>query len=167
MATYSYKEVHEEGVSAVTATPSVQVGTRRLNNGIEYVYCYNAGNAASDGATRIGSPVILTGVSGYTFTANTFTTAADFSSTFSFLGVTHNATCPSGSYCWVATRGPVSVYCDSVAVVAGDNVTMADGGIAFTVITFTSELTQFVGMPFFRALSTKAAASGIVSIYLK
>jgi hypothetical protein len=67
----------------------------------------------------------------------------------------------------VAIRGPVSVYCDAAAVVAGDALTMADGGIALTVYTFTSEVTQVAIMPFFRSLSTKAAASGVVDIYLK
>jgi len=163
MSAYSYREINTESVSAVTATPSVQLGTRRLLDGREYVYAYCGGA----GDANQGSPAILTSVSGYSFICNTFTTAADFSATFSLLGVVQNATCASSSYCWVATRGPVSVYCDAVAVIAGDNVTMADGGVAFTVITYTSELTQLVGMPFFRALSTKGAASGVVDVYLK
>jgi len=165
MSSYSYKLVEIESVSAVTATPSVQLGTHRLENGREYVYCYNYGGGNGD--SRVGSPCIVTGVSGYTFLVNTFTTSSDFSATFSLLGVTQNATAPSGSYCWVATRGPVSVYCDAAAVIAGDALTMADGGIAFTVYTFTSEVTQVAAMPFFRALSTKGAVSGVVDIYLK
>ena len=34
-----------ESVSAVTATPSVEVGTRRYYKGKDYIYCYNAGGS--------------------------------------------------------------------------------------------------------------------------
>jgi hypothetical protein len=161
MSTYSYKLVNEESVSAVTATPSVQVGTRRLVNGNEYVYCYNDGGAANKGA-----PCILTSTSGYSFVI-TYATAANTS--VAFLGLLNNATCAAGSYAWVCTRGFGGAYVVSAAVVAGDNLWIKDGGGQCSVVTFTSLPTIIVGKGIIgRALSTQtAAATGCIDVYMR
>ena len=161
MSTFSYKLINEESVSAVTATPSVQVGTRRLADGREYIYAYNDGGIANKGA-----PVIMTAVSGYSF-VKTYATAADTS--VAFLGILHNATCAAGSYAWVCTRGVCDAYCDANAVIAGDNLTIVDGGGAFRVYTYTSSLTQIVAAGvMLRALGTLAGtASGPVAVLLR
>jgi hypothetical protein len=160
MATYSYKLVNEETVSAVTATPSVQVGTRRLADGVEYIYAYNGGSAANKGC-----PVILTSVSGYTFVV-TYATAADRGSVI--LGIVNNATCAAASYCWVATRGIMGAYVVSAAVAAQDTLIIKDGGGECRVATFTSSITQLAagGCIVGRALEVNTAAnSGVVSVY--
>ena len=161
MAAYGYKEVSEESVSAVTATPSVSLGSRQAEGGREYIYAYNGGSAANKGA-----PVILTATSGYTFVV-TFATAAD--TPCNLLGVVNNATCAAGSYCWVATRGNVGVYVISMAVAASDALIVADAGGSARVATATSSLTQLVKQGFIgNALSTQtAAATGVVSVYLR
>jgi hypothetical protein len=160
MTAMSYKLVNEETVSAVTATPSVSLGTRRLYSGTEYVYAYNGGSAANKGA-----PVIITGTSGYTFVV-TFATGADIPCTP--MGIVENATCASGSYCWVATRGFMDVYVVSAAVVAGDALIILDGGGSARVATFSSSVTQLTKQGILGyAMSTQtAAATGTVGIYV-
>jgi hypothetical protein len=160
MSSYSYKLVNEESVSAVTATPSVQVGTRRLDDGREYVYAYNGGSIANKGC-----PVILTATSGYTFVV-TYATGADKGSVI--LGTLHNATCAAGSYAWVATRGIMNAYIVSAAVIAQDTLIIKDAGGECRVATFTSSLTQLAGGGLIvgRALEVNTAAnSGCISVY--
>jgi hypothetical protein len=161
MSSYSYKLVNEESVSAVTATPSVQLGTRRLENGIEYVYAYNA----SSGTVNKGAPVILTATSGYTF-VSTYATGADKGCVI--LGTVHNATMTVATYGWIATRGIMNVYVVSAAVAAQDTLIIKDGGGEVRVATFTSSLTQLAGGGCIvgRALEVNTAAnSGCISVY--
>lgn len=93
MSAYSYKLVNEESVSAVTATPSVQLGTRRLYNGAEYVYVYNAGVTAA-----VGYGMIASANSGYSCVVT-----AVYGSTL--FGVVQNADLQASSYGWILTRG--------------------------------------------------------------
>lgn len=162
MASYSYKTVHEEGVSSVTATPSVSLGTRRLEGGTEYVYAYNGGSAANKGA-----PVVMTATSNYTFVV-TFATSAD--APCQYLGVVQHATCAAGSYCWVATdRGFADVYVVSNAVAVGDMLIVADGGGSARSATWTSSVTQLSkqGCIGFAMTAQTAAATGTVGVYLR
>lgn len=88
-----------ESVSAVTATPSVQLGARRIVNGEEYVYFYNS---TGSGITQ-GVGMINSGLSGYSLTRSS-TAAADFA----FCFVKH-ADVAAGYYGWGLVRGLVDV----------------------------------------------------------
>ena len=95
--------VFEESVSAVTATPSVELGSRRVWKGEEYVYCYNAGGAAISTSLALGV-VLVTGCSGYSVAA---TSHADTINPC--VGVVKHAAIAAGSYGWVMTKGFATV----------------------------------------------------------
>lgn len=160
MSAFSYKLVNEETVSAVTATPSVSLGTRRLEGATEYVYAYNGGSIAYQGA-----PAILTATSGYSFVV-TFATAADMGCTV--LGIVQNATIAAGSYGWVAVRGFANARTVATAVALNDNLAVLDAGGSVHAVTFTSSLTQIVDQGTIgKALSiSSAGASAVVGVYL-
>lgn len=107
-----------EPVSTVTATPSVDLGTRRIVNGEEYVYFYNA--MASTATQGIG--LTVSGLSGYSLTRST-TASADLVVCF----VKH-ADVPSGSYAWGLVRGVQQAWFSSTMAtgvligVGGDGV---------------------------------------------
>lgn len=92
---FNKENLLNESVSAVTATNTVALGTRRVVNGSEYVYCYNGGSIADQ---RLAVRPITGGVA-YTFSV---TTAAGV---LPIIGVVENATCAASSYCWVLTQG--------------------------------------------------------------
>lgn len=139
----------EEGVSSVTATNSVQLGTRRVENGDEYVYCYNnTGSQATQGALMIQSAV-----SGYSLTRSS-TDALDFP-----LAVVKNASVPVANYFWGLTRG--SSYSLSGAMAAGELITVgADGAIA-TFITATLA----TGVPIGKCLVAGTANGGAICYF--
>jgi len=128
MSNYDYKLIQEESVSAVTATPSVDLGTQRIHGGIHYRYMYNEGSIAYKGC-----PVIITAsTAGNTFvvtvaTVDVMTTAAGLMQG-GFCGVVMNTTCPASSYCWIATRGPLNCLAYGMTVTAGKQVKIATGG---------------------------------------
>lgn len=125
-----------ESVSAVTATPSVDVGTRQWSGSREYCYMYNAGAEAAP--KRV---VHVTGTTGYSFVVTFATGAALHAGPF---GVVQNATIPAGSYGWIATRGHVDLYNDGTAsVAAGDLIICGTNGVVRQV-TATSVITQVV-----------------------
>jgi hypothetical protein len=160
MSTYSYKMVETESVSATTATPSVALGTRRLEDGTEYLYAYNGSTAQA----IKGCPVIMTATSGYTF-VSTFAVTDDLACTV--LGTVHNATCAAGSYCWVAVNGLANAYV-ATAVAAQDMISVADGGGQCDVVSFGSALTQIlvIGSVIGRAMEA-TAASAIVKVLIR
>lgn len=84
-----------ESVSAVTATPTVEIGTRRSVAGNEYLYVFNAGN------TQIskGHAAILSGVSGYSVTVSSIT-MTDYP-----VGMVKHTTLTSDTYGWLMTKG--------------------------------------------------------------
>jgi hypothetical protein len=159
MSVYSYKLVETESVSATTATPSVALGTRRLEDGTEYLYAYNGGAEAIKGC-----PVIMTATSGYTF-VSTFAVADDLGCTV--LGLVNNATCAASSYCWVAVNGLANAYV-ATAVVAQDIISVADGGGQCDVVSFGSALTQIlvIGSVIGRAMEA-TAASAVVKVLIR
>ena len=88
---------YEESVSAVTATPSVELGARRYWKGEEYVYCYNAGGASIAAALGV---VVVTGASGYSVAATSHADTVN-----PCVGVVKHAAIAAGSYGWVMTKG--------------------------------------------------------------
>lgn len=116
--------VYNESVSAVTATPSVVLGSRRVDTaGNEYVYGYNAGAATAE----VGFGVVNgSSNAGYSFTV---TNAA--SQTGWLVGVVHHSTIPAGSYGWVGVRGAFRAIPDGTATSMAAGVQLAlgiDGG---------------------------------------
>ncbi len=93
--------VVEEGVSAVTASPSVELGTRRWEKGEEYVYCYNAGGGQA--SVNLGVKFV-TGASGYSIAATSLTDVFN-----PCAGVVKHATLTTDTYGWVMTKGFVNV----------------------------------------------------------
>lgn len=113
----------EESVSAVTATNSVELGTRRIIDGDEYVYCYNnTGSLATAGALMIQSAV-----SGYSLTRST-TIVTDYP-----MVAVKNVEVPAGSYFWGLVRGSVNLM--SIAMSAGEALTTGADGNAKTMVT--------------------------------
>ena len=111
-----------ESVSAVTATNSVELGTRRTYNGEDYIYVYAQGTvSASVGAT-------ISGLSGYSVVATGLISGA------LCVGFAKHADIPAGSYGWLLTRGFLSSPVNGMAgstLAAVDNVVLAaDGKIA-------------------------------------
>jgi len=111
MATMYDQKLWTESVSAVTATPSVTLGTRRWVNGNEYRYCYNGGGADAD-----QRKIVCT--MGYSY-PNTFTvTTISGSNVCPVIGLIDNATCAAGSYCWVLTKGNTKGMISGVSTLA-------------------------------------------------
>lgn len=111
MAFYK-QQIWQESVSAVTTTASVDLGTRRIVDGSEYVYCYNGATVADK--RSVVRP--LTAGVAYTFSVTTTSNSVQ-----PIIGVIANATCAASSYCWVLTKG----YTKGVA---DGSVTYAVGG---------------------------------------
>lgn len=107
---------YEESVSAVTATPSVELGARRFSNGEEYVYGYNAG---PDCYPKYGVKII-TGASGYSFANTALTDVAN-----PCMGVVKHATIAAASYGWVMTKGFTSLIYHADSTVTADYVALA------------------------------------------
>lgn len=108
-----------ESVSAVTATPSVEVGMRRTVGDETYVYCYNAGNSQIPPSYG----VTLSAVTGYSVTIST-TTSVDF-----FVGVVKHTTLTTGTYGWIMTRGFCAVEMEADnSCTAGQILTVAADG---------------------------------------
>lgn len=122
MAFQGLEPILFESVSAVTATPSVELGTRRMVGGEEYVYVYaQAAVSASVGCSA-------SGLSGYSVIATGLISGA-----FCY-GFVKHADIAAGSYGWLLTKGIISSPVNgmvSTAFVATDNVMLAaDGKIA-------------------------------------
>lgn len=120
----------DETPSAVTATPSVELGARRIWKGEEYVYCYNAGGAAIATSTALGVKLI-TGASGYSIAGTSITDTVN-----PCVGVVKHAAIAAASYGWVMTRGFATVTATSN--ITGDYIGLAlevDGKFADQPIT--------------------------------
>jgi len=95
MTVYSNSPVCFEGVSQVTSTNSVDVGTRRIVDDEHYIYCYNAGNSVI--APHLG--VTLSAVTGYSVTVSSLT-SLDL-----MIGINKHTTIATGQYGWIMTQG--------------------------------------------------------------
>ena len=84
-----------ESVSNVTASPSVQNGAIRVENGDVYRYVYNDCNSQ----IIPGLGVIISSNSGFSVTLSSTTNSGGF------FGIVHNATLTTGTYGWVMTAG--------------------------------------------------------------
>lgn len=84
-----------ESVSNVTATPSVQNGAIRVENGDVYRYVYNDCNSQ----IIPGLGVIISANSGFSVTLSSTTNSGGF------FGIVHHATLTTGTHGWVMTAG--------------------------------------------------------------
>lgn len=97
MAHQGVSPVLFESVSNVTATNSVDLGTRVVVDGRQYVYVYNG---AANSVISPGNGVIVqTGSSGYTVTISSVT------SVDAFAAVCYHSTIATGYYGWLVARG--------------------------------------------------------------
>lgn len=93
---FNKESLFTESVSACTATNSVALGTRRVVNGSEYVYCYNGATVADK---RSMVKPLTAGVA-YTFSVTTV--AAQVAPC---IGTVENATIAAATYGWILTKG--------------------------------------------------------------
>lgn len=145
MTVVNVNHFYNETVSNVTATPSVEVGTRRVYGDEDYLYVYNAGSSTAG----VNKGVVVSAVSGYSITVSS-TTMVDIC-----VGHVKHAAIPTGSYGWVCTRGWVQcdAHADQSFVAGGLGVLAADGAL-----TNKSISTGFVAPAHAKAMA--AVASG-------
>ena len=134
-----------ESVSQVTATPSIDLGTRRIVNGEEYVYFYN--NTGSQ--VTAGMALTVSGLSGYSLTRST-TAEVDMVVCF----VKHAAV-PAANYAWGLVRGLVQAEFLSTMATG----TLIQVGVAGQVMTYTTAAQSFPGAILGKVLSSATATS--------
>lgn len=121
-----YRQLNEESVSAVTATPSVVPGEMRSEGGCDYLYVYNGSTNQTIDKGR--GCKYASQSAGYTVdvaVAVVATLTAD-----ACVGVVKNATIPTGYYGWLCTRGYVDgLQCKNSAVVTGEAIFMTTSGV--------------------------------------
>ena len=122
--------VFEESVSAVTATPSVDLGSRRVWKGEQYLYCFNAGGSSInvDYGVRL-----ITAPSGYSVAG---TGVSD--TEIACVGVIKHATMTTDAYGWVLTKGFTTIHAANSSFSngpqnIGGQVTIANKGLGFGV----------------------------------
>lgn len=158
MTFHSVGPVAFESVSAVTATPSVALGTRRIWSGEEYIYCYNAGGSTISTTTAQGVK-FATGASGFSI-ANTSVTDTHNP----LVGVVKHAAVAAGSYAWVMSKGFATVSVVSASTADYKMLALGAAG-AFIEASGTATLgTAIVGVA--TALSHNTGAGGSVYAYI-
>lgn len=153
MTYYDQNKVYFESVSAVTATPSEQLGAIRREGDEEYIYVYNAGNSQ----ISPGLGAVVSAVTGYSVTVSSVT-GVDIA-----VGLCKHATLTTGTYGWLMTRGfgQVQMEADNSAAAGGLLTLASDGEWAFK-----SNSTGYPGPAQGKAVEAIASgASG--SAYLK
>ena len=110
----------KESVSQVTDTGTVDLGTRRTEGGVEYVYCYNAGTASSLAGTAMR---IQSSCSGYSVD-NATTTAVGQP-----FCVVRNTAVSAAQYFWGAVRGHVPLRGSITTIVPGAPVNLLGSGL--------------------------------------
>ena len=126
MAINSISPIMNESVSNVTATNSVELGTRVTVGGIDYIYVYNSGAAT----ISQGMGAYLPSASMSAFAASfvvSVSNAASQSGGEKLVGIAHNADIAASRYGWVATRGCVYAIPDATATSANSGVELVPG----------------------------------------
>ena len=139
MALQSLGPVSFESVSNVTSTNSVELGTRRTEAGIDYIYVYNAGSATiAQGYMGFIGAAIMSSVANYSVTVSN---AASQSGGTKVVGVAHNAAIAASKYGWLATRGVVYGVPDATETSANSGVELVpgvDGGFVAVAATLAT-----------------------------
>lgn len=164
MALQSISPVSFESVSQVTATNSVELGTRRTEGLLDYVYVYNGGaEQISHGEGGYLSPASM--LSGMTVSVSN---AASQSGHERFVGVAHNATITTGAYGWLAVRGPALIALDASEVSMNSGVKLApgvDGGFvarAESVDTGVTAVLDFIGVTINSCVTTVGTGKAFI-----
>ncbi len=131
MSLASISPILFESVSQVTATNSVQLGTRvKDSNGYEYVYCYN------DGGVQI-SPgfgcIVKTGTSGFSATITSVKASAQ-----DFIGVVKHSTATTATYFWAMTKGYANVEAPADSTITGAAFLVLDANGTFNAQSGTT-----------------------------
>ena len=122
-----------ESVSAVTATPSVELGRKRTDGANEYIYVYNTGDQMIN--PTYGA-VLNSAVSNYSVSVSSVCQSSRY------LGVVKHSTIPTGQYGWLLTRGFTQVEMGATeSAAAGGPLAAAING------TFLGPVTGAVGLP--------------------
>lgn len=133
MAYQGVSPIFMESVSAVTATNSVDIGTRRVVDGNDYVYVFNAGSSV----ISPGMPAVLNSFSsGYSVSASNAASQTGF-----FLGHCQHTTLPTATYGWLMTRGFANIVPDASAVSIATGTELAlgvDGGYVAVAATLST-----------------------------
>lgn len=148
--------VMEESVSQVTATPSVELGSRRFVKGEEYVYCYNAGGAQA--SVNLGVKFI-TGASGYSIAQTSVTDVFN-----PCVGVVKHSTMAAGDYGWVMVKGFASVKLVSASTADYKMIALGAAG-SFIEASGTTTLGTAVAVG--HLLSHNTAAGGSAYAFIK
>ena len=120
---FGFDAILEESVSQVTATNSVELGTRALWKGEEYVYVHNAGTAQISPTYGVK---LVTGASGYSVAVTALTNTAH-----PCVGVVKHATMATATYGWVMNKGFTALEAVADSTITGNYLAIAlgvDGG---------------------------------------
>lgn len=139
------------GVSNVTATNSVELGTRVVYAGAEYVYVYNAGNSQ----ISKGQGAVLSGVSGYSVTVSSVSPDA-------FLGVCKHSTLTTGTYGWLLTRGYGYLAAPANTGLAAGSMAAAGSDGVFTPATFGTGFGALISARVVVATASAGVAEGFI-----
>lgn len=128
---FGYRQLSPESVSATTSTPSVQLGARQFQGGLDYIYVYNGSSNQAIAPNR--GVKIASGSSGYT--VDVAIAAPSTVSAGILFGVCVNASIATGSYGWIAQRG----FCQidnfgATSIAAGDSLYLWTSG-TFSMVT--------------------------------
>jgi hypothetical protein len=118
-----------ESVSAVTATPTIEVGTVREEGDEKYIYVYNNGNSQ----ISVGQGAVVSGVTGYSVTVSS-TTMVDLA-----VGVAKHATLTTGTYGWLMTRGFAPVVAPANSGIAAGQLLVIGGDGVFAVKSISTD----------------------------
>ena len=144
-----------EGVSQVTATNSVKVGTRLARGDEDYIYVYNTG--ASE--LPVGHAAICSAVTGYSVTVSSVT-GVDFA-----VGVCKHTAIPASSYGWLITKGFSTVemaISDSCA--AGQALRLALSGTFALASQVTGSPSPVIGKSM-EQITSAVSGSAYISVY--
>lgn len=126
-----YRSCFEESVSAITASPSVPLGTRRLEANKEYVYVYNIGTTAA-----VGYGLIASLNSGYSVTVSSALKDR-------CMGVVQNTDLTTNYYGWAQVKNVanIAVGADHATVATGEGIYLIANGKFGGVTTGATGLT--------------------------
>lgn len=165
MAYHSIAPIRTESVSAVTATNTVELGTRVWDSGREYCYIYNGGAELAKDLL-----CVMTGTSGYTVAVTFATTITTAASPLVF-GVARNGTIAAGSYGWVLTRGHCDLVSDGTYVITAGDMLMPSGSGLVRPMSAVSVLTAAVymihGNKLHACTATTAGSTVTLSAYVR
>lgn len=97
MSVQNLSPVFFKGISNVTATPDVELGTVRVLDGERYLYVYNCGGNTA--AVRLGMSRPVSAAAGL-YSASVSSVSGDMP-----LGFVKHVAIPAGEYGWILTRG--------------------------------------------------------------